>query len=177
MDIFIEQLIKKESDTKLLLQRIGIVVLVIILSLAAIFFGGLIAPLQSLIPLLVIAIIYGGWHLFGMTQLEYEYVITNGEIDIDKIIAQKKRTRICSFDGKNVEDVGKYKSDDHKNKSYGKIIKACINENDEKNTWYVVYKDPNFGNTLVLFSPNEKVLDAFKKSLPRQMQVDVQLWN
>lgn len=177
MEVFIEQLVKKQTDGMVTLKRVGIVLAVVLITLFVVFFGGLLGPLQAFGFLIVVGAAYGGWYLLNMTKLEYEYINTNGDIDIDKIVAQSKRVRVCSFKGSDVEAVGRYDASQQKNKKYARVVNASENENDTKNTWYATYRDPKYGNTLVLFTPNEKFLESFKKSLPRPMQANVQLWN
>lgn len=177
MDVFVEQLIKKETDSITFLKRAGIILATLIISLAVLLFSGFLGPLQSFAFLLAVGAVYGGWFLLNQTRLEYEYINTNGEIDIDKIVAQRKRLRLCSIKSKEIESIGKYNPNQHKNKGYQRVVKSCINENDAKNTWYITYRDSKHGNTLVLITPNEKFLTNLKKYLPRQIQADVQVWN
>lgn len=177
MDVFVEQLVKKEMDGLTILRRVGIIVAALLLSFIAVMFSGLLGPLQTFGMLIAVGILYGGWYLLGLTRIEFEYINTNGEIDIDKIISQRKRVRLCTFKGSTVEKTGRYNLDEHKNKGYGRVLKSCANEKDSKNTWYATYRDSKHGLTLVLFTPSAKFLESYKKSLPRPMQIDVQLWN
>lgn len=40
--------------------------------------------------------LYGGYILITNMSVEYEYIVTNGEMDIDKIIAKRRRKRLIT---------------------------------------------------------------------------------
>ena len=42
-----------------------------------------------------------------------------------------------------------------------------------ENAWYILARTPKYGRTLLVFSPDEKVLDGIKAGLPRQLRIDV----
>ena len=90
MDVFVEQLVKKPANGKTLALKILIVFGVIIVSAFCLYLAllGIILAI-----LLIFAAIYAGFYLITGLDAEYEYIVTNGEIDIDKIIAQRKRKR------------------------------------------------------------------------------------
>ncbi|HEX3030256.1 MAG TPA: hypothetical protein VHT34_13385, partial [Clostridia bacterium] len=55
--------------------------------------------------------IYVAYYLATSKNIEYEYIYTNGELDIDRIIAQKRRRRMFSTSCKNFDIVAKKGSD------------------------------------------------------------------
>ncbi len=174
MDIFVEYLVKKKTTAVTVLLKIAIV----IVSLALIAFLFLLSfSLGSLSIIAIAAAVgagYGGWYLLTSFNVEYEYSFTNGEIDIDKITAQRKRKRLITVVCREVEAIGKYNPAAHAHAEYKTKIFACADPQDTENTWYVIYKSVNFGRTLVVFNPPEKMLTAMKPFLPRLLQNDIQ---
>jgi len=178
MDIFIEQLVKRSSKGIYLLMKIGIVIGALALSGVLLLYSPyILGSFATFGFMLGFGVLYLGYMLLTSLNVEFEYIITNGEVDVDKIVAQRKRTRLENFKCKEVEAIGLYKKAEHANRQYGKVIKACIDENDEKNTWYVNYRSPKNGNTLLIFTPSNEVLKTIKPILPRLLQKDVQLWD
>ncbi len=169
MDTFIEILVKKQKQPKDILKNVGIVLLAIILFLVNSF---VVAPIASgIAPLITIAIIIGAGYLITSSKIEYEYVLTNGEIDIDKIVAQRKRTRVVTFDCKRITEFGEYSSSiDPKN--FKTVIDASENSKND-DTYYVVVDHTKFGRTLVLFTPGEILLEKMRPYLPRIMQGNI----
>jgi hypothetical protein len=68
-------------------------------------FGFLALITISALPMAVLCAVLAAAAFFGKKKLyvEYEYVFTNGEIDVDKIVEMKKRSRVITFNIKNVE--------------------------------------------------------------------------
>jgi hypothetical protein len=162
MDIFIEQLVKKKSDAKDHLISAGVILAgVLLVLLSALFFPPLAIPVLA-------AVCYGAYYLISSRSLEFEYSVTNGDITIDKIIARRRRKRMISIDAHTVEEMGKYSPQKHHAKTYGARIVASETE-DGANAWYFCAHHPKMGNVLVVFSPNEKTLDAIRPFLPRQV--------
>ncbi|MDR1892941.1 MAG: hypothetical protein LBQ48_08050 [Oscillospiraceae bacterium] len=117
---------------------------------------------------------YGAWFLSGNFSVEYEYSVTNGFFDIDRIVARRRRRRALSFECKDVEAIGKYNPVEHQNRNYQKRV---IAGNVEENTWYLTFRHKEFGQTLVVFQPDGRVLEAVKKALPRLVAKDAFGWN
>lgn len=55
---------------------------------------------------LAAAALYGGYYLTTKLDVEYEYIFTNGEIDVDKITAQRSRKRLITFRCGSATDFG-----------------------------------------------------------------------
>ncbi|MFA9380993.1 MAG: hypothetical protein ACERKO_08030 [Acetanaerobacterium sp.] len=174
MDVFIEYLVKRKSTIQTALLKMGIVVL----GLVVIIFLFLVSPQLGEFSILAIAGAvgagYGAWYLLTGFNVEFEYSLTNGEIDIDKIIAQRKRKRLITVVCRQVDAIGKYKPEAHAHTTYKTKIFACADEKDEQHTWYVVYNSVNFGKTLVVFDPPERMLTSMKPFLPRLLLNDLQ---
>lgn len=164
MDIFIEQLVKRKLGAADYLIIVG-----------SILAGCVIIFLSMLVPVIttfvLVGVCFGEYYLITSRNVEYEYSVTNGDITVDKIIARRKRKRIISIDAHNVDAMGHYKSEEHKNKSYATrlFVSESANGTDD---WYFAGNHPQKGKVLVVFSPNSKVLSSIKPFLARQVAVD-----
>lgn len=155
MDIFVEQLIRKRKSAVDRLMISGIIFAAAALSLAAVFF----LPTSVFLNILIVFVICAGtYFLLNNFNVEYEYAFINGEITVDKIIAKRRRKRIAVFEAKNADEMGTYVPQRHEQKEYGRVVVAADGRDD--GDWYMV-----FSNTLFVFSPNERVLDAIKSGL------------
>ncbi len=162
MDVFVEQIIRRKLNGKDYLIFAGILVLGIVLILASLLF------LPTLSLFVLVGVCVGGYFLMGTRNLEYEYSVTNGDLTIDKIINRRSRKRIMSFDVHDVEEMGKYDPSKHEGKSYDKRIFVSVTD-DGKDGWYMHFRHKDFGNTLLVFSPDERVLNSIKPFLMRQV--------
>ena len=90
-DFYSEQLVAKKSGGSETAKKILIGVLTALV--AAFLFLIIIFPLSLL---LVGLVFYGGYYLMTGIDTEYEYILTNGDLDIDKITGKRKRKRLLS---------------------------------------------------------------------------------
>lgn len=161
MDIFVEQLVKKQMGSK----DYAVITAVIVGGLALIVASMNIPMITFLV---LIGVCFGGYYLITSRSLEFEYSVTNGDITIDKIICRRKRKRVLSVDAHDIEDMGKFKPELLKNKSNYKPYFASRCD-DGRDAWYFCAHTAKNGNVLVVFDPEEKVLNAIKPFIPRQV--------
>ena len=167
MDAFVEKLVAKKK--KPIDYAISFAIIAggfVVAAAAFMYLGGL---LQTFVFPVAVAIIYFAYRLNQQNNIEFEYIVTNGSLDIDKIIAQRKRQRIFSSDCKDFEVLAKVKSP-----NYGKHIESipkkinAVSAGDPDGEYFIVlsYKGVR---TVVYFEPNERMLDNFRRFIPRKM--------
>ncbi|MDF2567869.1 MAG: hypothetical protein K0R90_1325 [Oscillospiraceae bacterium] len=170
MDIFREHLVKKSSSTSDIIKKIGIVILAVILFL---FFFGLSFILPRISFILVaasIGVAYGAYFLITGLNVEYEYILTNGEIDVDKITAQRKRKRLITVHAKTFDEFGIYRPEEHANRQYDNRILSFA---DLDSAYYAAFKHPTFGNALLIFNPDERILNGVKAALSKNVKTNI----
>jgi hypothetical protein len=165
MDTFIERLVTKKRTSKDTLTSIGIVIAAIVLSVIILF----IPIINSFAPVLIVAIIYFAYIFMKSTNLEFEYSVTNGDIDVDKIIAKRKRKRIFSAVTKDIEIIAKLKSDKYSSeyKNIRNKIEAVTTM--ESNDLYFIVAPYKGEKTIIFFEPDQRMIDAFKSRIPRKV--------
>ncbi|MHB8061837.1 MAG: DUF6106 family protein [Ruminiclostridium sp.] len=165
MDIFLEKIVKRKKtiiDTAIVA---GIIILAILLMLVL----GSFSFLRPFAPLLVVGIGYIAYTFIRNRSIEYEYIVTNGDLDIDMIIAQKKRKRIFTGNCKDFEMIAKLTSGqyDHNTQSIKNRIMA-ISSMEASDIYFIsLVKDGQ--KTLVFFEPHAKMIESFKKYIPRKV--------
>ena len=117
---------------------------------------------------------YSVYYVISSRSLEFEYSITNGDIAVDKIINRRNRKRLTSFDAKAIEEMGKYTENAQKLK--GKRVDKTIfaaETDDGKDAWYIIAKSRKTGLTLLVFSPDERCIDAIKPFMDRRLKFEI----
>ncbi len=163
MDTFFEQILPIRKTGKSWAAVIGIWLLALILVFALIFFGS--GFIGTIAILLAAGVIYGAYKLSTRFSIEYEYIITNGTMDIDKITAKSARKRVASFELGNVDRLEKFNPNARPVGNFEKTVIAC-NEDDPDAYLMVVAKEGK-GSTLIIFAPDEKIRSAAVKFLPK----------
>ena len=170
MDNFAEQLVKKNETSSDKTRRIMIIVVGILFS-AALAVLALLQLRNPLVALLgfVLAVVsgYGTFNVVQNTYVEYEYAFTNGELDVDKIIAKKKRREMVSTNVRQFTAFGKY-SDDIEETEDMTIIFAT--DNIASHEYYADFNDENVGSARLVFAPDEKMLENITKFLPAKLR-------
>lgn len=165
MDIFIEQIVTKKSTLKDTLLKAGIVLLAIVLSVVFFFISGYFNLLMFGM-LLAAGAIYGAFYLLSGFNVEYEYIVTNGEIDIDKILAKRRRKRLISVKVSSFEAFGAVK--EMPSTFQGTTILASSSVPDEE--YFAEFNHSKHGHVRLVFAPNEKVLTGIKPFMPRTLR-------
>ena len=178
MDIFVEQLVVRKKTVGTYLRIFGCLVGVFVV--LALFFT-LLSPLVSrFIPalggvsfLLCFGLIYLLYRLVSNTNLEYEYCFTNGALDVDKILNRRSRKRMTSLNARSIEKMARANDPEFQRLLQDGGVKkmyACTAVK-EADTYYIVYNGEK-GRQMLLFNPNEKIKDGFKRLNPQKVFLD-----
>jgi len=167
MDIFLEKIVTKKKTFTDSLIAVGTIFGTIILVMLS--FTIQILVQLGLSVFLSAGFIYLAYRLITSRNVEYEYIVTNGDLDIDKIISKRKRKRIFSANCKEFDIVSKVKSN-----SFSQSVQSIRNRIDASSSIdspdaYFITLNYKGERTLVIFEPDEKMLDNFKKYIPRKV--------
>lgn len=164
-DVFFEQLVKVRFTPARIaatLVTYGIATtLTVVLWLTAVYMN--FAPLAFLAT---VAIYWMAWNSAGQYKVEYEYAVTNGEFDIDRIINKRKRKRAVTFQVKEVQRLKKYQKGEPVPEGVAKRVYACT---PDENTYSLLVRTKTDGLTYIIFSPDEHIRSAMKRYLPRDL--------
>ena len=176
MDVFVEYMVKKKKTALDILIIAGTIVLVLLLLVVMLPLSSLLGEFSSILTLLAIALCYGAYRLIGSRNIEFEYAVTNGTLDVDKIMSQRSRKRLISVNCANFDEFGKYKAAEHSQKQYAYRLVACDDEKSPE-VWYAVFNDKNKGKTLLVFNASERMLQSIKQALPRVLFAELRKQN
>lgn len=170
-DTFLEVLVNKRATFWDIILKILILVAGVVLTLAMIW--AFLVGFDPTLALFAIAgVIYGAYKLYGLLNVEFEYVLTNGDLDVDKIFNRNFRKRLITVKCSTFETFGKYKEIDHKSKNYQTRLIVSSSPSDP-DAWYATFRHQKLGHTLLVFSANEKLLNGIKVFLPKQLAFEV----
>ncbi len=173
MDVFMEQVVVKTPTgrDKMLevLAKVSAFAFAFALCFASIAFFPYIAPLALFLGF---GAVWLSFRLAKKLQIEYEYAFTNGELDVDKIIAKSKRKRLCSVHLNSVTAFGKW-NDDMLVEADSTMVIASDNAPGAVE-YYINFKYKDYGDTTLFISPNDKLLDMMIPFLPRDIRREFQ---
>ncbi len=161
MDIFCEQLVSiKRSPAKNALMALSVIVTAAVCVLLFIY-----SVKYYMLIFLIVALIYGEIKLLGTFRVEYEYIITNGTVDIDKITAKSSRKRVFSFECKDIIRTARIND---------KGILSAANQsyafgNEGKESFYMLVNKGS-AKAVLLIEPQQKIINAIKECTPKNIR-------
>ena len=173
MDSFAEQLVKREGTSsdkmkKYLIYGGGIFITIALVILAVLKMG---STVSIIMLLLAGGAGYLTYFLGTSTYVEYEYAFTNGELDIDKIIAKRKRVELLSADVRKFTAFGKYSEDIDDSDDLTTVISS---DNIASHEYYADFECDKYGKTRLIFAPDEKILEYIMDFLPYSVKRNMQ---
>ena len=167
-DIYTEYMVVKKPNVIDTLKKLGLAVASVFICAALFVVSGHVGIFKPFAILGGIAVLYFGWYFMNNLNVEFEVIVTNGGMDVDKIIARRDRKRLVSVNCANFEEFGKYDPETSKTQSCNTVIKACDSEKSD-NVYYGIFRHPSKGRTMVVFNANEKVLNSMKPYVQRNV--------
>lgn len=173
MEGFNEQVVKRAKKPKNLIIKIIAVMLLILIPLLCIMLAYVITSYLIYVGFFLFLIgIYVVWYVFSSQRVEYEYSVSGDELDVSKIISLRKRKRICKVKIREIEKLEKgEKSIDGMRFSKSFIAAADIDKDEEN--YYAVFNNPEYGRCLLIFTPNEQILQGMKSNLNKNIMLKI----
>lgn len=171
MENLVEQVVPKEKDVKYYLN-------VCLLVLAAIGIPGIFVLLSFITGVQYLIIVafflllfsaYGLWFFISSLKVDYEYSCLSSTLRFDKVIAKRRRKPIVKFDIKSVSDFFQYDDKEMGKRKISKVYRASAKEFSENN-YVAVFRHEARGECAVIFTPNEKLLEAIKPYFSAEMK-------
>lgn len=166
MSEHIELLVPVKTNTGLNLCKILLWVVTVILA-----FAGLVG-IFGLIPI-ILAIATGiGAYFVGMrVDTEYEYALTDKELDVDIIYSKERRKHITTLDLNKLElmaRAGSYRLDGQKNRELKTEDYSSREENRKNDVFVMIYE----GSRRILIEPDERLYKAIYSVAPSKVFKD-----
>ncbi len=159
MDNIHEHLVSKRPTSADKAKRAALIAATVIVSLIAA------ALLMILFPMNLFlggGIIYGGYFLVSGLDTEYEYIMTNNEIDIDKISGKRKRKRLITADITTFESFGRLADAPE---APDECTTVQVSDNTGEGEYFADMKHSSLGSVRIIFSPDEKMLEGIEHYL------------
>ena len=164
-DVFKEQLVTKKRTFE-----DNMLFFLIILAACMLLF--LVIPLLGNFFLIGAAlVIYGAYWLLQRLNIEYEYILTNDELDIDIIMSKSKRKKLLTVSVKNFEIMAHINDDNyaHEFRGFDKVLDYSSRE--IKDNTYIAMFNYNNQKIKMIFEPNEEILKGIFQYIPRKLHI------
>ena len=119
-----------------------------------------------LLLLLSMVLGFGTWFLRIQNSIEYEYIISGDELSVTKILAQSKRKPMLTVTLNHFTAFGKLAEAPEASGSQTLVL-ACTAQDDT--AFYADFDHAEFGQTRLIWTPNDDILLYLTKHLPRTL--------
>ena len=171
MDNICEQIVVKSRTSS---DRIKVVLIILgmaLLSAVLLFLAFITGFLVFL--LVAIAGVVGGIYLLNGIEVEYEYIITNNELDIDKIIGRRTRKRMITVDLSKAEDLCVYNAENEPEADATVFATTGL----EKDAYYLFVQHSDYGKVGIIFNPNARTREAMIREFPYALKTKLEKSN
>ena len=171
MDAYIEQIVKNKKTAKDLLIKILMIMSIFVVFSIGVVLGGLINGYFIFLGTAAAAFeTYFCWLVITSLDREYEYEVTNNNLQIDKIMAKRRRKKILSIDINTIEGFDKL-SDNRLNADRCDRVFQLGTYEDDPSQYRFIVQTNKYGRVMVVFAPNEKTLNAIKLYLKPEVKI------
>ena len=165
-NLYSELLVKRERTIKDSITKYGLIVLTAI----AVIAGLIITPL---IWIAAVALGIACYFVIPKTDLEYEYLFVNGELDIDMIMSKSKRKRVKSLQLAEADLVAPLKS--HRMDYYNgnqKMKTVDFSSGIEDHKRYAMIVRDSGETCKVILELDDELANTMKNSAPSKVFLD-----
>ena len=170
MEGFNEQVVKRVNKPKHLIIKIAAVTIEVLIP----FVFAAIALATGVQYFMIVGLfiflfgIYGVWYTFSQLKVDYEYSVAGNDLDVSKIISLRKRKLICQVKINEITDITRDEKEIENLRVHKTFIAARdIDAKDEN--YYVTFNTPAFGKCLLIFTPNQQILDGMRPRLEKTL--------
>ena len=158
-DVFREQIVARTQTAKDTAIKLCMWVLVVLIGVGVLMYF----PGFALIIVVLLGV--GAKFLQGYLNVEYEYIFTNGELDIDVIYDKSRRKRLFSGSVKSFEIMAHTGDRNHERAFSAAQETRDYSAGTPNENTYAFLTAYNGKKVKVIIEPNEKMLKAFSGAL------------
>jgi len=169
MDFFNEWIVKRRKTAQDYMS-VAITVMVTCMVLYGVVLQFMMAKYMYFIPIEIALVFFIAYKIISSMNVEYEYSVTNGDLDIDKVISKRRRKKMVSLKLRDVEYFAPFEGE-HIRVAEDASIKRIYDASsglDAPRLHFIIYYY-NSEKTLLLFEPTDEMIDNFSHYVSRSL--------
>ena len=172
MDTYTEHIIKQKYSFKAILMTFGLYLLATVLSVVTVTLAFSYPLVMQFAFALVVGYYVGAWFITQKFNIEYEYIVTNDELDVDKIMSRKTRKRMLTVSARKFDEFGKAEGPRFEELMKNPEIQVKFDASISKKSdgrFYALFVNKKEQKMLLIFNPTEKMLKMFRIYNPEKV--------
>ena len=190
MNNFNEQVVRRVNKPKnLIIKIVSVLILIFVPTIFFFFFFSVLLLILVPTTLFLLAFatiayliyvaffvfiggIYAVWYVFSIQKVDFEYSVSGNELEIAKVVALRKRKTMCKVQINEIERLEKDDTEIKKMRFLKTFIAARDIDSKDEN-YFAVFNSPAYGRCLLVFTPNEDILNGMKPHLNKNIVVQL----
>ena len=124
MDIFLEHIVKRKKGGREFAVIIGVLLALLALLCVSMVLLLVFPAFSTILFLIAAGLIFGAYWLITKQNVEYEYIVTNGDIDVDRIEHRRKRKRLMSVHCKTFDIIAPVGDPEHRGEENSNVTRV-----------------------------------------------------
>lgn len=169
-DVYVEARFPRATGWREVLTYVLVAIMVLLLFWLSLMLSPMLGNFAFVAyGILAFVVIYAGKFL-KKQQVEYEYIFTNGDLDIDKIIAKEDRKRRYSVNVSEMEFFEEYKDPaKYERMKFDRIAFPCSSAK-SSGLYCFAFRERTYGRCLIVINMTDELLTVIRDALPRYMK-------
>ena len=168
MNNFNEQVVRRVNKPKnLIIKIVSVLLLILVPTTLFLLAFATIAYLIYVAFFVFIGGIYAVWYVFSIQKVDFEYSVSGNELEIAKVVALRKRKTMCKVQINEIERL------EIKKMRFLKTFIAARDIDSKDENYFAVFNSPAYGRCLLVFTPNEDILNGMKPHLNKNIVVQL----
>jgi len=173
MDIFIEKLVvRKRQGKDYIIAALAVFGALFFSYAAFVLIINFALALLNFIVVIIAVFIFLCVRIISRQNVEFEYSLTNDELDVDKIFARRKRKQLVTVNARSFDIFAPTNNPlfEQEKSSAGLInIYDCSSKSKDAIPYFIVFFNADRKKSLLIFEPNQKMIDGFKRYSPNKV--------
>ena len=163
MNNFNEQVVRRVNKPKnLIIKIVSVLLLILVPTTLFLLAFATIAYLIYVAFFVFVGGIYVVWYVFSIQKVDFEYSVSGNELEIAKVVALRKRKTMCNI---QITEIKKMR--------FLKTFIAARDIDSKDENYFAVFNSPAYGRCLLVFTPNEDILNGMKPHLNKNIVVQL----
>ena len=165
-DTFVEELVVRHNTIINLLLDVVIIIAAVALAAAVWLF------LSPIFPAMLVILVVAAYLGVKFQGVEFEYSFTNGDLDVDKIMAKRKRVRLVEINQKQIQVMAPYTAE-YESVTRDYSVSRVIDVSSSKNAagrWFMIYEDAEGKDVFLVLQPSKRFREAMQKYIRSRMK-------
>ena len=163
MNNFNEQVVRRVNKPKnLIIKIVSVLLLILVPTTLFLLAFATIAYLIYVAFFVFIGGIYVVWYVFSIQKVDFEYSVSGNELEIAKVVALRKRKTMCKV---QINEIKKMR--------FLKTFIAARDIDSKDENYFAVFNSPAYGRCLLVFTPNEDILNGMKPHLNKNIVIQL----